>query len=196
MKSLPPPTPCPSIFGPTLPLYFRSILFLPTLVFALLCLVQCSPLVIRHDYDPDADFGQYRSFAWLPEPLVQPGGDPLRHNPLLGKKIRQAVNDNLVGRGLSKDLDEPDLLIAYHNRVRDKRDVDVYSYGYWGTRAVDVDQYQESTLVIDFVDRRTNQLVWRGWSVAALDAYTDFPRRLHRQLNEAVNQILKRYPPY
>ena len=154
----------------------------------------CSPLVVKHDYDPDADFSAYRSFAWLPDPPADPNLEMPGRSPLLGKHIRQAVNRVLDQHGLQKDLDAPDLLVAYHSRLRRRRDVDVYTYGYWAPRAVDVDQHHEDVLVLDFVDRRTNQLVWRGWSVETIDFYASDPRRQRQRLQKAVEEILKRYP--
>ena len=155
----------------------------------------CSPLVVKHDFDPDADFAAYRSFAWLPDPPADPDADPPHRSPLLGKDVRRAVNRTLDELGLQKDLDAPDLLVAYHSRLRRRRDVDVYTYGYWAPRAEDVDQYHEDVLILDFVDRRTNRLVWRGWSVETFDPYAPDSRRQRRRVAQAVEEILKRYPP-
>ena len=119
----------------------------PAALLALL-LSACSPLVVKHDFDPEADFAAYRSFAWLPDPPAADADDPA-HSPLLGKHIRRAVNHTLAERGLQKDLDEPDLLLAYHSRLRHRRDVDVYTYGYWAPRAVDVDRYHAITIQFD-----------------------------------------------
>ena len=62
-----------------------------------------------------------------------------------------------------------------------------FPYGYAPRRTY---TYTEGTLIIDMIDARTNQLVWRG-SVAGT---VDNPANLERQVEKAVRAILKQYP--
>jgi hypothetical protein len=57
-----------------------------------------------------------------------------------------------------------------------------------------VQEYEEGTLVLDFVDADTKGLVWRGVATDALDAHAT-PEDRGKQIQEAVTKILAKYPP-
>jgi hypothetical protein len=56
-----------------------------------------------------------------------------------------------------------------------------------------VGEYLEAQLVLDVVDARTNELIWRGWATDDLDGN---PRAeaVQQYIEEAVEQILERFP--
>jgi hypothetical protein len=166
-------------------------------VFALLfaaLLAGCAPLTVHMDYDPDADFSRYRTFAWMPEPQDHKPAASLS-SPFAGKRIKQAVLENLTARGYQKTTDDPDLLIACHLTFKNRSTVSVSDYGYWGPHAIDVRRYKEGTLILDFVDPQSKQLVWRGWSVSALHPASS-PQEEQEIIDRAVGEILRQFPPY
>lgn len=164
----------------------------------------CAGPFVRSDFDSGADFGDYRSFAWL-EPATADVENPLLDSPLLGRKIERAVLATLAGRGFaSTAADDADFLVTYHTSVRERvRDSGVnvgltFGSGYSrGLRTIVVgdqfgaNSYQEGTLMIDIIDAGTDELVWRGWSTANVhpDRYTD------EAVTEAVQAILAKFPP-
>jgi hypothetical protein len=54
--------------------------------------------------------------------------------------------------------------------------------------------YDAGTLVLDFVDARTNALVWRGWSEGNLDGVIDDQAWMEEHIDRAVARILDRLP--
>lgn len=50
--------------------------------------------------------------------------------------------------------------------------------------------YDEGTLLVDVIDRKANQLIWRGWSVGTL---TD-EAALESELQGDIRKIFKKYP--
>jgi len=50
--------------------------------------------------------------------------------------------------------------------------------------------YDEGTLLVDVIDRKLNQLIWRGWSVGTL---TD-EAALESELSGDIHKIFKNYP--
>ena len=70
----------------------------------------------------------------------------------------------------------------------------VYGVGWYGhtyrARPAHVHWYKEGTLVIDIVDRRGRQLVWRGVGVGAMR-----DMRPGNDLKAAVREVLARFPP-
>ena len=62
-----------------------------------------------------------------------------------------------------------------------------YSGGY-------VNEYLQGTLMLDIIDARNNEIIWRGWASKALDQDPD-PKNIRMYVNKAVEKILKKFPP-
>ena len=54
--------------------------------------------------------------------------------------------------------------------------------------------YDAGTLLLDFIDTRTNTLAWRGWAEGSLDGVIDDQQWMEKTLDEAVESILERLP--
>ena len=160
-----------------------------------LAISSCAPVATRWDYDPDVDFSGYRTFGWMPPPEPPAAARAVWDSPFLGKRIKQAIISAMVHKGLEWTDREPDLLIAYRIDLRQKANVHVSGYPYWGAYPQGVERYQEGTLIIDLVDARSRQLVWRGWGSGEFDP-ANRPRAAQGYIASAVADILKHYPPY
>jgi len=166
----------------------------------ILLFFSCSSLKISHGYDRQTDFTRYETFAWaraLKEAVGSPQARLLADNPLLDKRIKSAVTDQLLGKGFKPVNTDPDLLIVYHVGVKDRINVSNwgYRYGpYWGPGRVDVYGYREGTLIIDFVDAKQKELVWRGIAQKALPEGGS-PESRERQLNDVIRNLLAKFPP-
>ena len=92
--------------------------------------IGCSSWNVSQDYDKEADFATYKTFAWIEQPTTGMGSARAAQqmNTLLDKRIKGAVETQLNAKGLVKATENPDLLLIYHTGVDDK--VDVSSYGY------------------------------------------------------------------
>lgn len=165
--------------------------------------VGCSSLSLQYDYDQYADFSSYRTFAWTKAPVkaTADANTPKEVNTLLDQRIRRAVNVNLMEKGMQLNTDNPDMLIAYHTGVQDKVDVTDWGYsypaygpGWYGGRDVSVYNYEEGTLIIDLIDAKTHQLVWRGTATDVLEENPS-PERIEKKINSVVEQMLAKYPP-
>lgn len=166
----------------------------------------CSSISVRYDYDKTADFQSYKTYAWLPQPTTSTSGSArhaIQRNSLLDKRILAAVNTQMTEKGLRVDTEDPDLLLMYHTGVEDKVNVTdwgysyPYHYGGWyygGGRDIDVTYYQEGTLILDFIDGQSKELVWRGMATAALSS-NPTPESSDKQINNAVAKMLNGYPP-
>ncbi|MGI9525834.1 MAG: DUF4136 domain-containing protein, partial [Weeksellaceae bacterium] len=66
-------------------------------------------------------------------------------------------------------------------------------YGpYWGMSQNRVRQYKEGTIILDFVDRKNNTLVWQG--VGEGLNVSDLENKAER-IPVAIKEILENYPP-
>jgi len=169
-----------------------------TLITCLLCLgllAGCAPVAVQWDYDPDADFSKYRTFAWMPRKDDRKSGDPALKNPFLEKRIKKSTVERLATIDCQVNSADPDFLIAYYITFKKKETVDVYRYGYRGPREVDVHRYKEGTLVLDFVDAETKQLIWRGWGSDAFRPVGG-PEEQQKNIDRIADAILDKFPPY
>jgi hypothetical protein len=111
--------------------------------------------------------------------------------------VRGQVDKQLAGRGFEKTPSErPDVRLHYHasftQRI-DANDIDE-KYGYCDKHDCKPYVYEAGTLLLDFVDTRTNRVVWRGWAEGSVDGMIDNQQWLEQRVDEAVKRILARLP--
>jgi hypothetical protein len=139
------------------------------------------------------NLASYRTYAWRP---VQPGatGDVrLDNNEIFQQRVQAAVEKELASRGFEKTVTAPQLLVHYHASVGQR--IDLTEREPWEACAeCKPFIYDAGTLMIDLVDARTNDLLWRGWSQSNIDGIVDNQRSLEEQIDETVAKIFERLP--
>lgn len=161
---------------------------------AVVLVVGCSSTTVSTDFDRQADFSQYRTFAWYEHgddgrPREQP-------NQIVDGRIRRAIAQSLIDRGLTQAAPgSADLLVTYY--VGLDRELRMYSTGYgygywygWGGYRTDVYEYVEGTLVVDLIDAAKDQLVWRGTLTKALSEGAGS----EENVREVVSRLMSAYP--
>jgi len=163
----------------------------------------CSSITVNHDYDPDANFGAFTTYRWANQSSSSSEGGAqaaLQSSDLLAQRIRKAVDAELAKEGLTLTEGDADLLVAYHTGIKDEINVTDWGYSYgdaywgWGGRQIDVYQYQQGTLVIDMIETKNKELVWRGWAQKTLSE-NPTPEKTDKTIQDAVKKIFQRYPP-
>jgi hypothetical protein len=114
------------------------------------------------------------------------------------QQLRATLSRDMAQKGLTEagPGQQPDFLVAYYVKTQQKLDVynTGYGYGYgygWGFGGPTVYQYTEGTLIVDFVDPRTNQSFWRG---TASDVVNHPETPDMGKLDSAVAKLVKQYP--
>lgn len=161
---------------------------------ALLLSACASTPTVSTDADPQADFAGYRTFRW-----IQP---PQEVSPLLGQRIVDGVNSQLLERGWSEAADA-DVAIAAHVATQQRQDVDTFyngpAYAGWGWRgpwavgsvSTSVRTYEVGTLVVDLFDTRTRQAVWRGTAKGTIPGSRE---RLNEGVQAGIVEMFKKLP--
>ncbi len=187
------------------------------LLLAVCCLIAAgcqTTLRPTTDFDPAADFSQFRTFSWIDaNPLMRiPGQRP--PNPLMEQRLMTAARSAFTARGL-RFVDNPedaDLVMAF--TLGSREGIRVTSYpatwhrpppgrrssvrgshwgGYWGGSTVRTRSYTEGQLAIDLLDVAAARPVWHGTvsrRVTQQDLGNPGPA-----LEEAVTAIAKAFPP-
>ena len=178
-------------------------------VMALLFLSSCVSVRVLADYDKEADFNTYKTYAFY-----KTGIDKAQISDLDKKRILKAIDTEMASRGFIKSQD-PDLLISIFTKEREQ--VDVYNnnfgwgwggYGWgwggfynpwlwgpgYGWGGNNVSTRTEGSLYIDLIDSKNKELVWQGRGVGTLNNTKNIEKKEER-IKEFVSEILQAYPP-
>jgi Domain of unknown function (DUF4136) len=166
---------------------------------AVVALTACATVGVSSYRDRQTDFTNYRTFDWGPADAL-PTGDPrLDQNSYFQDRLQGAVERELAGRKLARS--EPggsaDLLIHYHANVSRRLNVNQvdYVYGYTVDAQSQIHEYEAGTLVLDVVDTRTNEVVWRGWAHGNMTDLLEDEGKLAEWIKSAVQRMLAQLPP-
>jgi hypothetical protein len=125
--------------------------------------------------------------------------DPLANNDIWANDVKGAIRKDLAEHGYNEATNaHPDFYVAFYVGLQDRYDVSAIGYGlpvfhrggWWGwPGGYDVWSvpYKESTLIIDLIDAKTNQLVWRGYDTDTLNS-----GKPEKTLDSAVDHIVSR----
>ena len=173
----------------------KALKFLPVLLIFLF--TSCVTVRVATDYDRDANFSNYNSFAFY-----KPGIDKAQISDLDKKRILRAIETEMTAKGMMKS-ETPSLLVSIFTKERQRVDVYNNNFGYgWGWNpwyyggfyGNNVSRTTEGSLYIDLIDTKTNELVWQGVGTANLVTSSDIDKRVER-IQEIVHEILVEYPP-
>ena len=165
----------------------------------------CVTMEAGSDFYQEADFSDYRTFAWVSDsPLIQSESQRVAVSPLDIRRIREAVERELGGKGfaLVEGPEAADFALSFTVGARDMISMNDYPEAYrgswrWGAPYywpnVDIYMYTEGMLAIDVFDRTTGQPVWHGWARKQIvSADIEDPQTA---IDNAVREILSDFPP-
>jgi hypothetical protein len=155
-------------------------------------LTACSTLHTTTDYDRTADFSKYKTFGFKGVRRIE--------NRILAKRIERALEAQLTSKGL-REAETPDVWVL--PRVQLGHDTEIYTYnsgwgwrwrGGFGTSVSTVQRIPVGTLVVDLIDAKNKELVWRGVATDKLNPEAT-PAEREKALDEAVSKLFRSFPP-
>ncbi|MBX2829331.1 MAG: DUF4136 domain-containing protein [Flavobacteriaceae bacterium] len=168
-----------------------------TLFFLLIVLSSCTTVRVATDYDREANFGEYSTYAFF-----KPGIDKAEISDLDKKRILRAIDAELSAKGMVKN-ENPTILVSIFTKERERVDVYNNNFGWgWGWNpwwwggayGSTVSRSTEGSLYIDLIDAQTQELVWQGVGSARLITSGDIDKKEER-IREIVREIMVAYPP-
>ena len=170
---------------------------------ALLILVSsCSSVRVATDYDKNANFNQYKTFAFF-----KTGIDKAEISDLDKRRILRAIEAELLAKGYTKS-ENPDLLVSLFTKSQQRVNVYNNSWGYggwgwggwggfgpgwgWGWNQPTVSTSTQGTLYIDLIDASKKELVWQGMGTGYLSRNME---KKELRIKEFVAKIMEKYPP-
>ena len=173
----------------------------PLLLTLVILFSSCSAVKVAVDYDSKVDFRKYKTFAFY-----KTGIDKAEISDLDKKRILRAIESELSLLGLVKS-ENPDMLVSIFTKSREKVNVNQnnnFGYGFgWGwnpwmwngmnNNSMNISQYTEGTLFIDFIDKQKKELVWQGVGTGALKIQN--LEKKEARVKEFVKEIVSKFPP-
>jgi hypothetical protein len=166
-------------------------------------LASCAVFVrINTTAAPDAHLGRLHTFHVLTPPPRSDGRamatDPMLNNSITNRALREDLSNAFIARGYTNDGRDPDFTVAYYASTKEKLDVRMWDYGYrgrWGgwrePPGYVAEPFTEGTVIVDVVDSRSHELLWRGRGVSRV---SDDPDEYTRELRKVAKDIVNKFP--
>jgi hypothetical protein len=174
-----------------------------TAVLAALALTACGGGIdVKSDYDPSAvqAMNSYKTYSWATAKRDQ------TVSTLNAQRIIDAVDNALKSKGFTKQASGGDFQVAFIATTAQQTDYsttnDYYGYG-WGrwyggggmsTSRTTAYNWTQGTLVLDIVDGKSNQMVYRATAQAEVDQDLS-PAERQTRLNSGALKMLEKFPP-
>lgn len=168
------------------------------LLLLIVIITSCSSVRVVSDYDKNASFDSYKTFAFY-----KTGIDKAEISDLDKRRILRAIEAELIAKGFTKS-ENPDLLVSIFTKSRENINIynngfGPYGYGwgwtpfYWNNFGQSVSTSTQGSLYIDLIDSKKNELVWQGKGSGYL--VTRNVEKKEERIKEFVAHIMKKYPP-
>ena len=147
---------------------------------------------VRTDYDHNVNFSKYRTFTWINEPNAQ--------NPFMNQRMINAINGQLAARGLASSNRNADLAVSASFTTHEEQIVNTfYSGGGWGWgwgggagwATTTVETREIGTLVVDLLDAKTKQPLWRG---VAVHSVSSRPDKASEKFRDKIREMFEEFP--
>ncbi len=183
----------------------------------LLVLSACSSIPVSVDYDKQVNFSRLARYAWAQDTLPRSGNVIIDSDTLLHDRIHKQLDQWLLTHGYIKTpADKADFLVRYNTLIKNKTG-QLISYPYTGYYSgfwpyygynsyylsgyacaippqVTTYDYQQLTLVIDFLNPDNKKIIWRGMvsnNINNLRTLKDKDQLIIRD----IDSILSHFPP-
>ena len=158
-------------------------------------LMSCSSTKVVYDYDNKMDFTTYKTFNYFEDV-----GKGL--NELDVKRITKELTEGLQQKGMRLS-DTPDIYINIVSKEREGARRNTIGVGIGGGRNIGFgisggipigSRKINQQITVDFVESKTNNLVWNGIANSEVKERTTPEERLEHY-KKVIIEILKGYPP-
>lgn len=171
-------------------------------------LASCSSNKYHTTRVQNLDFGQYRTYGWLPP--VDSLSKDYYNNDIAKDNIITTANKEIVNRGLTYSKENPDILFRYIAIVNNKSKL-VYSspyrygwggpwgfhnpWGYYGyyhgpSYPVGKEKIRYGHIILEAIDRQKKSVIWQARGTTEVNN----PEKAINELPRMIEGILKEYP--
>ncbi len=190
----------------------KRIIFLGFGLAMVLGLSGCATIATTSDYVKTENFSNLKTYSWVSD-VQKKTGDARVDSALTDSRIRNAIDNELLAKGFQKQASgATDFKVSYQAMIETKTVETIIDPPYMAPSAADirsgdfhndwafagktafVDEYDEGTVLVDIVNPKTNQLIWRGTGKATVLENAS-PEKREARINEGIKKILSQFPP-
>jgi Domain of unknown function (DUF4136) len=156
---------------------------------------------VNVDFNPAFDFSKVHTYHWKVHPAFEKHPEWRDDYAVAIQLILGDANEQLMKKGLQPVDFAPDVFITFLVSARDMQEIKTEVYDTWGGwygwyapppwTVTTVENYKEGSLVIDMVNAKNSELVWRAF---CWDSVRDMKER-HKNVKSVVKKAFDRYPP-
>lgn len=193
------------------------VLILTLCLFTIFSGIGLADFEVEINKNAEKDMAKFKTFAFLPKDMWL---KHLKHEPLGGiyKIISTAVSKDLIAKGYKQvPIEEADFVAVYTSSLDQKESVSNLGFGknkaYMGARVrinsygnikqlpqslwddyAYTTYYDQGKLMLDFYDKKTKELVWRGTGIKNVVSTTPVLQIEEDKLVKGINTIMKQFP--
>lgn len=178
---------------------FKKLSMVIAVGLAALCLGTVVKADTKSDYDHKYNLAKVNTWDFFKQNRERTARDQVGYNEIWDRDVHDDIGARLTSDGFVKAApgQQPDFKVAYYLAARQGlyaypgwgwgwRPWGFWGYGGWGPGwAV---PFTRSTLVVDIVDTRTNQLVWRGYDSRTIDF-----NKSEKTIGQSVDKLVSRF---
>jgi hypothetical protein len=150
---------------------------------------------VQADWDHNADFSHYRTFAYVKSQPVE--------NPLMDQRIVEAIKAELTAKGLTENSANPAMVVTYTAAMKQDKEYVANGFGggygmgwRWGggmgSATVNSFTTVQGTIVVDMYDAANKQMLFRG---SATDTVSDKPEKDAQKIQKGMKKLFEKFPP-
>jgi len=157
----------------------------------------CSSVTTSSDYDQTYDFSTLHNYTW-----AEISGETQAADQITLRRVMSSTDQVLAGKGFKKsDSGQADFLVAIQTGKQQQTQYTTTGYGmgggwrFGGGMATTTEQtYDEGTLILDIVDAKKKELIWRGSANGVLDPSASAEQK-SENVSKTITKILEDFPP-
>ncbi len=170
-----------------------------------------SGISVQSDWDPEADFSAFNTFAVLDEATGGGGLDQLTQN-----RVKTSIVSTLQAKGMRQvdSADDADAAVGWQVTTEQRSSCRTVNTGWgnygWGwnrgwhgstmgvgmtTSRTTETRYEVGTLMIALVDVERDGMIFVGQGSKTLSSGNLSPEESQKRIDEAVTKILEDFPP-
>ena len=156
--------------------------------------IGCASVDVKTTNSPDLDLSTYKTYNFREMNLVR--HDSIPYNEKTFNYFIQQMNDHMQARGFELS-DEPQLVLNIFAVVKQKQEIEeLDDRKYMGQRLNNRDEpkvllYDVGDLVISFIDKQKNILLWQASSEMVLSKNDN---KMKKKIENSTVQIFEKFP--
>ena len=163
----------------------KEILLVPFLL-TVLCVADARATEVKSDYDRSYPLHRFQAFTFVAQHNTSPA-DALAGDELVARRIQSAITRNLITIGCVEEK-VADFAVTFRAVVRNQAQLSTSGFPRLGTGRLWVDNYTVGTIIVEFRDAKSGDLVWRGSVSGTVD-----PNKNEEKINAGIKKLIARF---